>query len=58
MRELSDKVMRELSDEEMKAVSGGGNAYGTHGLAPAQGVRDNNGGVGPGNGNGNPLEPP
>jgi hypothetical protein len=63
MRELSDEVMRELSDEEVKQVSGGGNAYGTDGLAPAKGVRvplEGRGGTiilspGPGLGNGHPI---
>jgi hypothetical protein len=58
--------MRDLSDEEMKAVSGGGNAYGTEGLAPAKGVRvlEHQGkdtdeySPGPGNGNGAFLSVP
>jgi hypothetical protein len=54
------QIMRELSVEEMKHVSGGGNAYGTTGSAPAKGVRplehqgksEDEYGPGPGIGNG------
>ena len=61
----ANEAMRELFEEEIKHVSGGGNAFGTDGTAPANGVRDSgkytvdvNGfpvDVGPGNGNDSPL---
>jgi hypothetical protein len=61
--------MRDLSVEEMKHVSGGGNAYGngggnaygndTYGQAPAKGARSNDliYNVGPGNGNNQTITP-